>query len=69
MTIAPVEENKPSFTAEQKQALARVYSFLIDLGRQRLSRQNGGSKQEPPLEDEAVHPENGSTERKTNPSI
>jgi len=41
MTITPSEETKAIFTPEQRLALARVYGFLMDLGRQRLNRLNG----------------------------
>jgi hypothetical protein len=41
MSISPEAETKPMFTPEQRLALSRVYSFLMELGRQRLSRLNG----------------------------
>lgn len=41
MTVASTEEAKPVFTQEQRHALGRVYSFLIELGRKRLRRLAG----------------------------
>ena len=49
MSIAPTEETKPMFTPEQRLALGRVYSFLIELGRQRLRRLNASKADAPRL--------------------
>ena len=50
MSIAESENSKPAFTPEQRQALARVYSFLIDLGQKRKSRMGAQSAEGKPAE-------------------
>jgi hypothetical protein len=41
MTVAtPPEETKPALTPEQRKALGRVYSYLMDIARKRLIQQN-----------------------------
>ena len=39
MTVAPSEETKPVFTAEQRQVLGRVYSYLMDIACKRACQQ------------------------------
>ena len=41
MTAAtPPEETKPELTPEQRKALGRVYSYLMDIARKRLVQKN-----------------------------
>lgn len=68
MSIAPAENTKPMFTPEQRLALGRVYSFLIELGKQRSSRMNGNKADAPTLlheNGEVIVDETVSTEDET----
>jgi hypothetical protein len=70
MSIAPAKESKPMFTPEQRLALSRVYSFLMELGRQRLNRLKGNEADIPTLlqeHEEVAVDETASTENGTTP--
>lgn len=52
MSNSSTGQPKQVFTPEQRLALGRVYSFLIEIGRQRLTRLQTTDTSKPAIEDE-----------------
>ncbi|HND50290.1 MAG TPA: hypothetical protein PLL95_17110 [Anaerolineales bacterium] len=63
MSNSSTGQPKPVFTPEQRLALGRVYSFLIEIGRQRLTRLQTTDTSKPTIEDETP---NNTTKTLTN---
>ena len=63
MSNSSTGQPKQVFTPEQRLALGRVYSFLIEIGRQRLTRLQTTDTSKPTIEDETP---NNTTKTLTN---
>ena len=55
MTLAPSDETKPTFTPEQREVLGRVYSYLMDIARNRSFQQKPVGQSQALVKDKHSH--------------